>query len=73
MQPALQCNTLPLQHTATPCNTLQLLLQSCQNNMIVLNRSLHVIPALQQHPETFCNTLQHPATPCNTRYFARMS
>ena len=51
--PKASCIVLnTLQHTATPCNTLQ------------LKGELQC----PQHTATHCNTLQHTATHCNTRH-----
>jgi len=57
------CASVPLQHTATHCNTLQHTATRCA---YVYMKNLHAYPYL-------CNTLQHTATHCNTlQHTARM-
>ena len=51
-----------LQHAATPCNTLQQLLQDCGCCCVMSDVGWSTL----QHTAIHCNTLQHTATHCNT-------
>ena len=65
-QTAAHCNTL--QHTATCCNTHQILPHMWMSHVIhVTERSKPKnVSITLQHTATHCNTLQHTATPYNT-------
>ena len=68
----MSCHTLvPLQHTATHCNTLQTSATRCntlQHTATHCNTLQHAATHCNtlQHTATHCNTLQHTATHCNT-------
>jgi len=66
---SLKTCDLPVSHTATNCNTLQLTVTHCnvcharvaRVSRVRVTRPFHTL----QHTATHCNTLQHTATHCN--------